>query len=113
MLLVSAKRDPRHWIFPKGHVEPGESAAEAALREMREEGGVDGKIIKPIGVSTYESGKDRVKVSYFLVRYRRAIEPSETRKRRWQSFSKARELVAFDDARNLVDKAERFLRTRC
>src|SRR5215213_2435161 len=77
VLLVSAKKDPRQWIFPKGHVEPGESAAEAALREMREEGGVDGRIIRPIGVSTYESGKDRVKVSYFLVRYRKAVLTTE------------------------------------
>jgi 8-oxo-dGTP pyrophosphatase MutT (NUDIX family) len=114
VLLVSAKKDPRQWIFPKGHVEPGESAAEAALREMREEGGVDGRIIRPrpIGVSTYESGKVRVKVSYFLVRYRRAVLTTETRRRRWRKFSKARELVTFDDARALVDKAERLLRKR-
>ena len=112
MLLVSARKDPRQWIFPKGHVEPGESAAEAALREMREEAGVDGKIIKSIGVSTYESGRVRVKVSYFLVRYSRAVLTTESRKRRWQSFSEARELVAFDDARDLVDKAERFLRRK-
>jgi ADP-ribose pyrophosphatase YjhB (NUDIX family) len=112
VLLVSAKRDPRQWIFPKGHVEPGESAAEAALREMREEGGVDGEIIKSIGVSTYESGKDRVRVSYFLVRYSRAVSTTETRRRRWRSFSEARELVSFDDARELVDKAERFLRKK-
>ena len=112
MLLVSAKKDPRQWIFPKGHVEPGESAAEAALREMREEGGVDGRILKPIGVSIYKSGRVRVKVSYFLVRYRRVVLTTETRKRRWRSFSKARELVSFDDAQDLVDKAERFLRKR-
>jgi bis(5'-nucleosidyl)-tetraphosphatase len=112
VLLVSAKKDPSQWIFPKGHVEPGESAAEAALREMREEAGVDGKIIKSIGVSTYESGRDRVKVSYFLVRYSRAVLRTESRKRRWQSFREARELVAFDDARDLVDKAERYLRKR-
>ena len=110
VLLVSAKKDPSQWIFPKGHVEPGESAAEAALREMREEAGVDGKIIKPIGVSTYDSGKDRVRVSYFLVRYSRAVVRTETRKRRWRSFRQARELVAFDDARELMDKAERLLR---
>ena len=112
VLLVSAKKDPRQWIFPKGHVEPGESVAEAALREMREEGGVDGRIIRRIGVSTYESGKVRVKVSYFLVRYRKAVLTTETRKRRWRKFSKARELVTFDDARALVDKAERLLRKR-
>jgi len=112
VLLVSAKKDPRQWIFPKGHVEPGESAAEAALRELREEGGVAGRIIRPIGVSTYESGRITVKVSYFLVRYSRAVLTTETRRRRWRTFSKARDLVAFDDARALVDKAERLLRKR-
>jgi 8-oxo-dGTP pyrophosphatase MutT (NUDIX family) len=110
VLLVSAKRDPRQWIFPKGHVEPGETAEEAALREMREEAGVDGRVIKPIGVSTYDSGGDRVRVSYFLVRYSRAVLTTETRRRRWRSFSEARELVSFHDARELMDKAERFLR---
>jgi hypothetical protein len=53
-----------------------------------------------------------VKVSYFLVRYRRAVLRTESRKRRWQSFREARQLVAFEDARDLVDKAERYLRKR-
>jgi diadenosine hexaphosphate hydrolase (ATP-forming) len=29
-----------HWVFPKGHIDPGESALEAALREVEEEAGV-------------------------------------------------------------------------
>ena len=29
-----------HWDFPKGHVEPGESEQETALREVREESGL-------------------------------------------------------------------------
>lgn len=30
-----------HWVFPKGHVEAGETEIEAALREVREESGVE------------------------------------------------------------------------
>lgn len=30
-----------HWVFPKGHVEAGETEIEAALREVREEAGVE------------------------------------------------------------------------
>src|SRR4051812_19688096 len=45
ILLVTARRDPSHWIFPKGHVEPGEMADETARREVREEAGVDGETI--------------------------------------------------------------------
>ncbi len=29
-----------HWVFPKGHIDPGESKLEAALREVEEEAGL-------------------------------------------------------------------------
>ena len=34
--------------LPKGHVDPGESAAEAAAREVREEAGVEGTLVEKI-----------------------------------------------------------------
>src|SRR5215213_7244397 len=37
LLLVTARRNPKTWIFPKGHIEDGETPAEAAVREAREE----------------------------------------------------------------------------
>ena len=36
------------WSFPKGHVDAGESLEEAALREVREEAGVECQIIAPL-----------------------------------------------------------------
>ena len=30
-----------HWSFPKGHVEPGETETETAIREIKEETGID------------------------------------------------------------------------
>ena len=44
-LLVTAKRNPDHWVFPKGHVEPGETLEVAARREAEEEAGVSGHIV--------------------------------------------------------------------
>lgn len=35
------------WVFPKGHVEPGESKAETAMREVEEEAGVQATAVDP------------------------------------------------------------------
>ena len=37
---------PGFWIFPKGHVEPGETAAQAGVRETEEEAGVTGDLAR-------------------------------------------------------------------
>lgn len=37
------------WALPKGHIEPGESPEAAAIREIREETGITGRILAPLG----------------------------------------------------------------
>lgn len=37
------------WSLPKGHVERGESRVEAAVREVREETGISGRVLAPLG----------------------------------------------------------------
>ena len=44
------KRGRLVWSLPKGHVEDGETPEQAAVREVREETGIKGKIVAPIGV---------------------------------------------------------------
>ena len=110
VLLVRAKKDPRQWIFPKGHQEKGETLAETAVRELKEEGGVVGEAIKSIGVSTFRSGGEDVEVTYFLVRDTGRRKTAE-REVAWRSFAEAQKLVSFDDARWLLEKAQQALRS--
>ena len=60
--------------LPKGHIDAGESAAEAAQRELREEAGVQGELVGKLGDVKYwySRGGERVMkvVSFFLFRYR-------------------------------------------
>ena len=37
------------WSLPKGHVEPGESAEQAAIREVHEETGIHGEVVRALG----------------------------------------------------------------
>ena len=106
VLIVRAKKNPRDWIFPKGHVEPGESLAETACRELAEEAGIAGKAVQEVGVSTFQRGRLLIEVTYFLVRFVGRVEPAEQREVRWCSLDKARTLLSFADAQRLLDRVE-------
>jgi 8-oxo-dGTP pyrophosphatase MutT (NUDIX family) len=113
VLLVRAKRDPRAWIFPKGHQEEGETLLETAIRELGEEAGVIGEpvTVTSLGVSKFRSGDENIEVTYFLVRDTgRRVEAE--RKAVWRSIADAKVLVTFDDAQRLLEKAEQALRKR-
>ena len=109
VLIVRATKTPGEWIFPKGHIEPGESAAEAAIRELREEAGVVGEIIRPVGVSTFTSGSEEVEVRYFLVRHLADAVRTEDRAIRWCRIEEAKALLTFDDSRRLLSVVQRVL----
>ena len=59
------------WVFPKGHLEAGETPEQAAVREVREETGLDIRIIRSLGSTRYAfdgGGADphRKSVHWFL-----------------------------------------------
>jgi 8-oxo-dGTP pyrophosphatase MutT (NUDIX family) len=110
VLLARARRNPQEWIFPKGHIEPGEAAEETAIRELQEETGVAGEIVRSIGVSIFESPAGKVEVTYFLVRFTGTGPSRESREIQWVSFRDARRLVTFADAPRLLGAAEHAVR---
>ncbi|NIQ08098.1 MAG: NUDIX hydrolase [Candidatus Korarchaeota archaeon] len=62
----------RVWCLPKGLIEIGETLEQAALREVKEETGLEGEPVKKIGEITYQFFRGRLYVKtvhFFLFRY--------------------------------------------
>ena len=72
-VLVTEHSQNKHWSFPKGLIDEGQTTEQAALREVSEEGGVAAEIIEKIGynkyVYTFEGEKIFKVVTYFLMKY--------------------------------------------
>jgi 8-oxo-dGTP pyrophosphatase MutT (NUDIX family) len=100
------------WVFPKGTPTAGESLEETALREVREETGLDVRILRPLGEMTYSfaAGGDRVqKVVHFFLMEPIGGDPSlhdaEYDEVRWVTVPEARRMLTFDTYRDVLDRA--------
>ena len=51
-VLITRRTDNGCWCLPGGRMEPGESAEEACIREVKEETGLDVRVDKLIGIYT-------------------------------------------------------------
>ena len=106
ILIVRAKQDPSQWIFPKGHVEPGESKPEAALREAKEEAGVIGEIVTPVyPIVEFPKNGLLISVQYFLTKLTAEVRPKEDREKKWVSPDEARRLLYHDGSRRVLESA--------
>ena len=105
-LVVTASRNRSHWVLPKGHIDPGESDAQAALREVREESGVEAEIVQPVGVEEYERRGEKIRARYFAMRFLAAGPAEEDREIRWLCYEEAMRTLTFERARKLIESAQ-------
>jgi 8-oxo-dGTP pyrophosphatase MutT (NUDIX family) len=106
VLIVRARKNPTDWIFPKGHIEENESAAQAAVREAEEEAGVTGRVVAPLWPAlTFESGGRQLRVHYFLIECTGTLDSKEHREIAWLPPSGAREQLTHPAARALLTAA--------
>ena len=112
----------KRWQLPKGIVDEGESTEMAAVREVREEAGIETELLAPIDIIEYwyvgGSGEQRVRfhkfVHFFLLAYLGgdvSQHDHEVAEARWVSIDEAIRMLAFKSERMVVEKAREMIVT--
>ena len=98
--------------LPKGHIDPGETSADAAAREVREEAGVTGELVEKLGDVRYWYSRDGQRVmknvAFFLFRYRSgnvADHDHEVDSAEWVPLEEAPRLLAYRGERDMAKAA--------
>jgi 8-oxo-dGTP pyrophosphatase MutT (NUDIX family) len=119
VVIVSVKPSLR-WQLPKGLVDPGETTAVTAVREVREEAGVETNPIELIATVQYwyqqvQYGQ-RIRyhkfVHFYLLKYLAGDvndHDHEIAETRWVSFQDALDMLAFKSERGVLQKAEQMI----
>ncbi len=91
-VVLTGRTSDGTWVFPKGTPDAGESIEETALREVREETGLDVSIVAPIGVTDYWFAVPGERVHKFV-------------HLRWVPAGDARRMLSYETYREMLDRA--------
>ncbi len=104
------------WQLPKGRIEPGESREEAALREVREETGLVGRIEDLLGEIAFRYVRKRKRIHKQVVFFLMACEggrtddhDDEVDEARFFAIEEAIPLLTFESERDMVTRAQTLL----
>jgi len=99
-LLLITSNTSKVWIFPKGTIEAGQTAPQAAAREAFEEAGVSGPLLtEPIGTYRYA----RLDVEYVVEMFAMEVEREHDN---WpEKAARQRQWIALDECQTLIGHA--------
>ena len=113
----------RRWQLPKGMIDAGETPDQAAVREVREEAGIETDLIAAIDKTEYWFSADRDGertrfhkfVHWFLLRYRYGNvddHDNEVFEARWEALEDALEMLVFKNERYVVEKGLQMIKSK-
>jgi len=114
--LLIGRSTPRIWSLPKGHIEPNETIETAALREVKEETGIDATIIVKLSDIRYWFFANKMKhskiVHFYLMRYVGGTptpQEGEVDETKWARLDEMPEMLTHVNERRLIEIAQRMV----
>jgi len=117
-VLIVQHSGHHRWVLPKGWIDPGETKEQAALREVKEEAGVDAQIQEYLGGVTIfyindEKEKVRKTSHFFLMKYLSG-DPAkdhgwEVENTAWLPAEEAIKKLDYPGEKKIVERAEQIL----
>ena len=117
MYLLACERSG-YWVFPKGHMEAGESEHDTALREVKEETGLDVTFVEGFRMLdehnlAREGRPNTIKQTvYFLAKFENQMfvpQEAEISKIALMDYETAMDTLQFDSFKQILTQAHRFL----
>ena len=113
VLVITPTGKRRVTGLPKGGPQPGETGEQTATREVREETGIQGRLLRRLGDVEYryrrKNGKPRPKkVTFYLFEYLSgdvADHDHEVEEALWMPLEEARSALTFPGEREMVERA--------
>jgi 8-oxo-dGTP pyrophosphatase MutT (NUDIX family) len=117
--LIIGRATPRIWSLPKGHIEPNETIENAALREVKEETGIEASIIVKLSDIRYWFYANKLKhskiVHFYLMRYVAGIptpQIGEVDETLWAKLDDLPEMLTHVNERRLVEIAQNLVKDK-
>ena len=114
------KYESGHWEFPRGQIEKGEKLEDTAIREIKEETGIEG--VNFIGgfkewIKFFfrHEGKTIMKIATFLLAETKTEEVKLSHEHQdyvWLEYEKAIAKLTYDNSKRVLKKAHEFLRCK-
>jgi 8-oxo-dGTP pyrophosphatase MutT (NUDIX family) len=119
-IAIISVAKPNRWQLPKGLIDKGETSAGAALREVREEAGIETEIIDLIDKVEYwyysKGGSKRVRfhkfVYFYLMRFisgNTEDHDKEVDEARWVNIDAGKDMLTFKNEKKIVARAKEMI----